>query len=117
MYLFDDNNPGIITNNTILLTDNFGQMPRLQCISGTELPHVGEWLAPSGQDLTLTADDAFSVIVGDETDPGYLDISLHSGRIVTLHDQGVYTCRIPDVTGMNSSFHLGIYLPAFTSML
>ena len=115
MYLFDDNNPGLIPNNDVILTDNFGQMPRLQCISGAKQPDVGQWLAPSGMDITLSASDPFDVTVGDQSDPGYLDISLHSGRILTIRDQGVYTCHIPDENGTISSFNVGIYLPALTS--
>ena len=116
MYVFDANNPGLIPNNSIILTDNFGQMPRLQCISGSKSSNVGQWLTPSGQDITLTTNDPFNVIVGGQNDPGYLDISLHSGRIVTINDQGVYACRIPDETGTTSLFFVGIYLPALTSM-
>ncbi len=116
IYVFDADNPGIIPNNSIVLTDNFGQMPQLQCISGSQLAGVGLWFAPSGQDVTLTSNDPFDVLRGGESDPGYLDISLHSGRILTIRDQGVYACRIPDETGTNSSFFVGIYLPALTSM-
>lgn len=113
--MFDDDNPGIIPNNSIILTNNFGQIPRLQCISATELPDAGQWLAPSAQDITGLANDPFDIIVGDQNDPGYLDISLHSGQILTIRDQGVYTCRIPDETGMNASVFVGIYLPALIS--
>ena len=115
MYVFDGVSPGLISNNSILLTDSFGQMPRLQCISATQMPHVGEWLNPTGQDITQSTSDPFNVIVGGENDPGYLDISLHSGRILTIQEQGVYTCRIPDESGVTAYFHIGIYLPALTS--
>ena len=116
MYLFDTANPGIILNNSIILTDNFGQIPRLQCISGSQSPGVGQWFAPSGQDITLSANDPFNVIIGGRNDPGYLEISLHSGQILTIRDQGVYTCLIPDEAGRPSVFFVGIYLPALTSM-
>ena len=115
MYSFDSSNPGLIPNNSIILTNNFGQMPRLQCISGSRSPGVGQWLAPSGQDITYSNTDPFDITVGGASDPGYLDISLHPGQIVTLRDQGVYSCRIPDETGENSSVLVGIYLPALTS--
>ncbi len=91
-------------------------MGRYQCISGSKLRDVGRWLAPPGQDITFSADDPFDVTIGGQNDPGYLDVSLHSGRILTIHDQGVYTCRIPDETGINVSVLIGIYLPALTSM-
>lgn len=116
MYLFDDSNPGTIPNNSILLTNNFGQIPRLQCISGSTLPDVGQWISPSAEDVALEASSPFDIIAGGEDNPGYLNISLHSGHGLTFHDQGVYTCLIPDETGMNTSFSVGIYLPAFLSM-
>ena len=115
MYLFDDNNPGMIPNNSVILTDNFGRMPQLQCISGSKLPNVGQWFTPSGQDITLTTDDPFDVTAGGQRDPGHLNVSLHSGRILTIRDQGVYTCLIPDESGEDSSLLVGIYLPALTS--
>ena len=115
MYVFDAGSPGLITNNSIILTDNFGQMPRLQCISATQMPNVGEWLNPIGQNITRSTSNPFNIIVGYTNDPGYLDISLHSGRILTIREQGVYTCRIPDETGATAYFHVGIYLPALTS--
>ncbi len=115
MYSFDTSNPGIILNNSVILTNNFGQMPRLQCISGSRSPDVGQWIAPSGQDITRSTTDSFDITIGGTSDPGYLDISLHPGQIVTLSDQGVYSCRIPDETGTISSVLVGIYLPALTS--
>lgn len=113
MYLFDGANSGVLPNNSIILTDNFGQLPQLQCISGSKSASVGQWFTPSGQDITLTTDDPFDVTIGGANDPGYLEISLHSGRILTIRDQGVYKCCIPDETGMTATFHIGIYLPQF----
>lgn len=115
MYSFDVDNPGPIPNNSIIVTDNFGRMPRLQCISGSTLPNVGRWIAPSGQDTTYSTNDPFDIVQGDANDPGYVDISLHSGQFVTFNDQGVYTCLIPDETGVDQSVFVGIYLPALTS--
>lgn len=112
MYLYDTNDPGIIANNSIILTDNFGRVPQLECISGSKMPDVGRWLTPSGQDTTLSANDPFDVTVGGQDDPGYLDVALSPGLILTFRDQGVYTCHIPDETGMNVSVFVGIYLPA-----
>lgn len=117
MYLFDNNSPGIIPNNSIILTNNFGQIPELQCISGSRLAHVGQWFAPSGQDITLSTNDPFDVVIGGQNDPGYLDVSLHFGRILTVHEQGVYNCLLPDETGMNIPIFVGIYIPALISML
>ena len=115
VYLFDAT-PGTIPNNSIILTNDFGQIPRFQCISGSLLPNVGQWIAPSNQDITSAAGSPFNVVPGTQNDPGYLDISLDPGQILSIHDQGVYTCRIPDETGAVTSLHVGIYIPALASM-
>ena len=113
MYLFDADSPGIIPNNDVIVTDNFGQLPRIQCISGSQSANVGQWITPSDQDATYQTSDPFDVTVGDENDPGFLEISLHPGRFITYENQGVYTCQIPDDKGALVSLHVGIYLPAF----
>lgn len=117
IYLFDGNNSGIIPNNSVILTNNFGQLPQLRCISGSKLAGVGQWFTPSGQNITSTTNDLFDVIVGDENDPGYSDLLLHHGRILTMWDQGIYACHIPDEAGMISILFVGLYLPALTGIV
>ena len=92
-------------------------MPRLQCISGSNSPNVGQWIAPSGQDITYSTSDSFDVELGGMNDPGYVDITLHSGQFITFSDQGMYTCLIPDETGVTCSLLVGIYLPALISKM
>lgn len=117
LYSFDSDDPGPLLNNTIIVTDNFGRMPQLQCISGSTAPNVGQWIAPSGQDATHSTSDPFDVVLGSTNDPGYFNISLHPGQFITFSDQGVYTCRIPDEAGVTRSVFVGIYLPALTSKI
>ena len=115
LYLFDTDSPGKIPTDDIIVTNNFGQLPCLQCISGSQSAGVGQWITPSGKDATYQTSDPFDITVGDESDPGFLEISLHSGQFIIYEDQGVYTCRIPDDKGALVSLHVGIYLPAFVS--
>lgn len=115
LYSFDPDYTGLLPNNSVIVTDNFGQMPRLQCISGSKSPQVGQWIAPSGQDATFRINDPFDLILGNVNDPGYLEISLHSGRFITFNDQGVYTCRIPDENGIIQCLFVGVYLPSLIS--
>ena len=117
LYSFDPDNSGPLPNNSVVVTDNFGQMPRLQCISGSNSPSVGQWIAPSGQDITYSTSDSFDVELGGMNDPGYMDITLQSGQFITFSDQGIYTCLIPDETGVTRSLQVGIYLPALTSKM
>ena len=116
MYLFDDDYPQTIPNNSIVLTDKFGQIPSLQCISGSSLPNIGQWLSPSGQDVSQSSLDPFDAVSGDLVDPGYINLSMHFGRVLSIHDQGIYSCHIPNEFGENTSVTVGIYLPSFTSM-
>ena len=116
LYLFDNNHSGIIPNNSVILSNYFGQLPRLQCVSGSLMAGVGQWLTPSGQNIT-SIDSPFDIIVGDENDPGYLDVLVHPGRTLRARDQGVYACRIPDERGVISTLHIGIYLPALTGKI
>ena len=85
----------------------------MQCISGSQIPDVGQWIAPDGQDITQNSDDQFEIIAGGINDPGYLDITLATGRSLTHGDQGIYTCRIPDEKGTITELHVGLYLPQF----
>ena len=112
-YSFNPENSGLFPNNGIIVTDNFGQTDRIQCISGSQTPDVGRWITPDGQDVTRSSNDQFEITVGGVNDPGYLDITLATGRSLTHSDQGVYTCLIPDETGTTCELHVGLYLPGF----
>ena len=92
-------------------------MPRLQCISGSNSPNIGQWIAPLGQDATYSTSDPFDVVLGSMNDPGYMDITLHSGQFITFSDQGIYTCLIPDEAGVTHPVLVGIYLPALICMI
>ena len=100
-----------LTNNTLIIADNFGHIASLQCISGSKLPNIGQWISPDGLDITYSSSDPFDVTAGDSSDPGFIQISVVSG--LTFSDLGVYTCQIPDENGNVMSLHVGIYLPAY----
>ncbi len=100
-------------NNTILITDNFGLIPNLQCISGSKKPDIGQWITPNGEDIIDSTVDPFEVVIGGTNDPGYLEIV--ATRALVFAEQGVYTCQIPDETGVTNTLHVGIYLPAYIS--
>ncbi len=94
----------LLPNNSVILADNFGQIPPLQCItdSASSLDLIG----PSKQIITHNTGDIFVVVVGSNTDPGLLNVSLESGRQVQAGDQGVYECKASE----GSSLSFGIYL-------
>lgn len=88
----------------------------LQCISGSNTPGVGQWIAPDGQILDPSNTDKFIITVGQEEDPGFLTLSLAPGQFLAEGLAGVYTCSIPDETGELRVLSTGIYSSDFNSM-
>ena len=99
-----------MNNNTVVLAAPGGTIESLQCISGSAVPNVGQWIAPNGQDITRSNTDPFDTTVGGSANPGHLAISPAAGRTITSSWEGVYTCSIPDQAGAEQVFYIGIYL-------
>lgn len=108
---------GLIANNSIIQASTSGTLGEIQCISGSLDINVGNWIAPQRQVITTHSNDPFAISFGGENDPGFMRIQLESGQNFTAVDIGIYTCAIPDETGVERSFHVGIYLHAFTGQL
>ena len=106
-----------ISNNSIILSDSTGRIPRLQCITGAAIPNSGHWISPSGLNLDSVADNPFIIVVGDETDPGYIEMRLDHDAVIGIADMGIYTCLIPNEEGDNVTFHVGVYHSSFPSKL
>ena len=115
LYLIDEADPYIIPNNSVILSDHTGRIPRLQCISGEAIPNTGHWVSPTGQDLNTVTDDPFSIVIGDESDPGYTEISLERDEVISIGDMGIYKCLLPGDDGANVSLHVGIYHRVYAS--
>lgn len=88
----------------------------LQCISGSTMPGVGEWVTPDGQILVESTDELI-VTVGQEDDPGFLTLSLAPGQFLLEGLAGVYTCRVPDEAEELQELNTGIYSSDFNSTL
>ena len=106
---------GLLQNNSLILATSTGRFEQLQCVTGSTTPNVGSWIAPNGVDITLNNSDAFDIIVGNASDPGYLSIQLFTGYSLSETDWGIYTCIIPDETGVLQYLYLGIYPQRFAS--
>lgn len=78
----------------------------LECISASESAHIGQFIAPNGNDIT---NDSI-VAVGDSSDPGFVSLQLAT---FTRDNPGVYTCIIPDEKGIWHHLHVGIYNSRF----
>jgi len=105
---------GPLSNNSFVSVDSNGILDELQCVSGSKRANVGQWIAPNGQDITSSNADPFDITVGDAGNPGSLIIHQAIGQTLTSTFQGVYTCIIPDESGVNRSFHVGIYSYGFS---
>ena len=77
------------------------------------MPNVGSWIAPSGQDITTSSTDPFDVIVGGDSNPGYLSILQASGHFLTASFQGIYSCILPDENGVERQLNVGVYPNGF----
>ena len=62
-------------------------------------------------------DDPFNIVIGDESDPGYIEISLEHDEVISNDDMGIYRCLLPGTDGTNVSFHVGLYHRVYASML
>ena len=105
---------GLINNNSIIQASASGALGEIQCLSGSTEINVGSWIAPQRQVVTTNVNDVFAITFGGESDPGFFSIRVEDGMNFTNREVGIYTCAIPDETGLETSFHVGIYLQDFT---
>ena len=95
---------GQVSNSSIVLViSDFV----LLCLSGTSIPDVGHWINPNGTDITHDVNGQFDVTVGDNSNPGSLEVQIPSES--DQIDEGVFTCAIPDDTGEIQYLYVGIY--------
>lgn len=95
---------GQVSNSSIVLVDSDFV---LLCLSGTSIPDIGHWINPNGTDITYDVNGQFEVIVGDNNNPGSLEVHIPSES--DQIDEGVFTCAIPDDTGEIQYLYVGIY--------
>ena len=108
---------GVLPNNSIVFPDSSSRIGLLECISGSLVAGGGQWIGPDGTDLTAVSGDPFEVTVGGAEDPGTMRVE---STFVTSQfseaDNGVYSCLLPDESGLPGHLSVGIYAPGFNSM-
>ena len=102
---------GVVQNNSIIRLAVTNTVRELECISAAESAGVGQFIAPNGNDIT---GNSSIVSVGDSTDPGFVSLQLAS---FIRDNPGVYTCIIPDGTGIWQHLHVGIYHSTFNGKI
>ena len=104
---------GLLENNTFITADSNGMIGDIHCSSDSSVANMGQWIAPSGADITNSTTDPYDVTVGNEQDPGSLVIRQRNGHLVTRSFQGIYTCSIDTADGEQNYLHVGIYPNGF----
>ena len=107
---------GLIRNNSIIRATATGRFNQLQCISGSTVASVGQWVSPSGVVVNGGQNSTFIVTTGDASDPGFTSLEPRTGVSLQERDEGVYTCAIPDENGNLWYLFIGIYRQGFNSM-
>lgn len=103
---------GPLANNSVIRADNGFLRGSIFCLSGRMAAQIGRWIAPGGDDYTLTGTHPFEVSVGGQNNLGVVQISVSGSdnRFPAGHWDGVYSCVIPDETGTEQRIYLGIYI-------
>ena len=118
MYVLDGSPVGFLPNNGLVTLvasfqpDEFRL--RLFCISGSLMEEVGELIGPDGTQMTSNT----FLFISSISISGEL-VVLNGGTLTTqvfgASQQGVYTCRIPDESGIMVSVNVAIYPAGFNS--
>ena len=58
-----------------------------------------------------------TVVRGGGNFPSYVGLQLRANQSLTMFDEGVYTCIIPDENGDEQALHVGIYRHGYYGML
>ena len=113
--LFGTSEP--ISNNSAFIADSENQIGVIYCHSASRESDIGQWISPAGNDITSTLTDSFEVAHFSETLPSYTTLQLiQASSLGTVH-QGIYSCVIPDETGVEQTLHIGLYPNTYTGML
>ena len=82
-----------MANNTGLEADSDHQLGDITCHSSSRQPHIGRWITPNGDDITLTGNDIFSVEFRSGHFPSYIVLSLKQGiYVATQSTHTLLTC-------------------------
>ena len=104
--IFANDNPA--SNNSVLLADRNNQIGTISCSSGSRSSGIGQWLAPNGA-VVPQSGSLLSIVHGGGSYPAYVGLQLRANQSLSASEEGIYTCVIPDVTGIQRTLHVGIY--------
>ena len=118
----DDSVPtGVLPNNGIVIARDVtsGSRIQLQCRSGSMMTGVGQLVDLDGDTFTIGTSAGVFIVQQTGGGSGHPGSVQFRNRVVaetlTAADEGVYTCRIPDVTGIEVDVNIGVYQNGFNS--
>jgi len=106
-------NDNLAPNNSAVLGDEGGNIGTLYCTSGLRRSNIGQWISPSGTEITVSSSTSFTVVHGGGAVPSYAGLKLKPGFSLMEADTGVYSCVILDEYGVEQILYVGIYLHDF----
>ena len=83
---------------------NISRDDGLSCVSALNVNDIGEWFYPDGEEVTLSPGSVFSSLSRVRH-----VVLLRGEADFTSDAEGVYTCRIPDESGVQRTLYVGIY--------
>ena len=96
----------VLPNISILNESNL--LNGISCLTALQTSiNIGEWYYPNGNRIG-TQDELQALYTLQRI--GRVD--LHSNYRISKSLEGIYTCIIPDDSGMNQTLHVGIYTDA-----
>ena len=106
--LFIDVASSEVPNNTMIIPGNFSSSVAtegLSCCSSRDANLIGQWFFPNGE---VVPDNAFGAVFFTQQRISRVTL-FEGGGDFTEDTEGVYTCRIPDDTGVEQILFAGIY--------
>ena len=91
------------------MADANNQIGTIYCSSGSQTSGIGQWFAPNGAEITQNSASSFTSVRGGGNFPSYAGLQLKTGLSFSTSDEGVYTCVIPDESGIQQTLHAGLY--------
>ena len=106
--LFIDVANSEVPNNTMIIPGNFSSSEvgkGLSCCSSSDANLIGQWFFPNGE---VVPDNVFGAVFFTQQRISRVTL-FEGGGDFTEDTEGVYTCRIPDDTGVEQILFAGIY--------
>ncbi len=106
-----------IPNNAAFVADSSGQIDSISCHSAARGAPLGQWVGPSGTDITFDPTDSFAIERHTGAFPSYSSFAVQGGESFAGDDQGVYSCVIEDENEVENTLNIGIYPNGYSGKL